>query len=82
MAKLTIKAVIQGTPVDVYEHVTAFPAKGSPDLAALAQKYGRLESQRGETYTFHEDGDPGVTWEYTFNPPPSARDARHGCRVV
>ena len=38
-------------------------------MAALAQKYGCLESQRGETYTFHEDGDPGVTWEYTFNPP-------------
>lgn len=71
MPKLILKAIVPGTVPDVYEHVTAFSANGSPALAALTEKYGRLQNQSGETYTFHEEGDPGVTWQCTFDPPHS-----------
>ena len=71
MPKLILKAIIPGSVPEVYEHVTAFASNGSPELAALNDKYGQLQAQTEETYTFHEDGEPAVTWECTFDPPRS-----------
>ena len=71
MPKLILKAIVPRVVPEVYEHVTAYSANGAPEMAALTAKYGRLQTQSGEIYTFQEEGDPWVTWQCTFNPPHS-----------
>ena len=66
MTRIQLRALIPASPEVVYEHVTAFSVTGR---RALEKKYGRLVGRDGDTYTFKEDTEEGVTWRSTFQPP-------------
>ena len=69
MPRIQLQALIPASPEAVYEHVTAFAVTGRTGRRALEQKYGRLVGRDGDTYTFKEDTEAGVTWRCTFRPP-------------
>ena len=77
MVLLKIRSKIPATPSQVFEYVTAFSTDGRADgqadgqvnQQALADKYGRLLEQEGDTYTFLESTGGGTTWRCTFEPP-------------
>ena len=78
MPEITISAHVTATPSEVYAHVTAFPTGGQPDTRMLEQKYGRLESQDGQSFTFCSTSSSGAQARllYTFSPP-HTREMKH-----
>ena len=68
MPSIRITTLVTASQDALYEYVTAFPARGEPNISALERKYGAYRGRKGYIYTFHED-DEGATWQCTFRPP-------------
>ena len=71
MPLFRIEAFVPAPPEQVFRHVTAFPARGAPDIRLLEERYGRLLDQEGDSYTFEEKSEAATRWRYTFTPPSS-----------
>ena len=69
MPGIQIRPLVPASPEVVYEHVTGYAVTGRTGRRALEEKYGRLVGRDGDTYTFKEDTEEGVTWHCTFQPP-------------
>ena len=69
MPRIRLQALVPASPEAVYEHVTAFAVTGRTGRRALEERYGRLVGRDGDTYTFKEETQEGVTWRCTFQPP-------------
>ncbi len=69
MPRIQVQAIVPASPEAVYEHVTAFAVTGRTGRRALEERYGRLVGRDGDTYTFKEDTEEGITWRCTFQPP-------------
>ena len=69
MPTITISAYVPADAGSVFSHVTGFPVQGAPDLRLLQDKYGTLEVQEGQRYTFRENSEAATLWLYTFEPP-------------
>ena len=69
MPRIQVQAIVPASPEAVYEHVTAFAVTGRTGRRALEERYGRLVGRDGDTYTFKEDTEEGITWRCNFQPP-------------
>ena len=69
MPRIQVQALVPASREVVYEHVTAFAVTGRTGRRALEEKYGRLVGRDGDTYTFKEGTQEGITWRCTFQPP-------------
>ena len=69
MPRLQLRALVPGDLEEVWEHVTACSATGRVNRRALVEKYGRLVAQDGDSYTFRDESENGVTWRCTFDRP-------------
>ncbi len=69
MPSISVSNFVQGEPGPVFEHVTAYPLSGSPDVAVMESRHGRLLESSGNVYTFLENIGGGIRWECTFDPP-------------
>ncbi len=69
MPNIIFRTLVPGTPEQVYEYVTAYPASGRVSRKALEEKHGQLIEQDGDDYVFREDADGGIIWRCSFDPP-------------
>ena len=69
MPEITITAYVPAEVSLVFSHVTAFPARGEPDLRLLQDRYGDLETRDGPAYTFRDNTEAATRWRYIFEPP-------------